>query len=81
MKRLPLGAAAGDCMTVTGNVTKLNRVSSSTKSRIVPITHTAFQAGPCTFGSDRRKHRHYGPVSVRLGDERINFMSDDEDEG
>ena len=34
MKRLHLSAAAGTCMTVMGNVTKINQVSSSTESRI-----------------------------------------------
>ena len=34
MKRLHLSAAAGTCMTVIGNVIKINQVSSSTESRI-----------------------------------------------
>ena len=34
MKRLHLSAAAGPCMTVMGNVTKINQVSSSAESQI-----------------------------------------------
>lgn len=32
---------------------------------------------PC---SERRKNRGYGPVSVRVDDERINLLPDDEEE-